>query len=182
MFGLLGTNDARPDVTNLVNHLDAAHNLARWLLRNTSETEDVVQEAYVRAVHAYHTFRGNNTRPWLLAIVRNACYDWMRRGRPSRHDRALDEMATLKTDAPSAEARLLEQEDAATLHKALDRLPAHLREVLVLREFEDLRYREIAQLAGIPVGTVMSRLSRARKHLEGLLSESRFVAVETASQ
>ena len=175
-----GTNDAPVDIAHLVDHLDAAYNLARWLLRNHSDAEDVVQESYVRAVHSYHSFRGIDTRPWMLAIVRNACYDWMRRGHPGRiHPASDDQLERLEARAPSPEATLLEKEDAAAVRHALEGLPVHLREVVVLREFEDLRYKEIAALAGIPIGTVMSRLSRARKHLECSLSERRRAAIPT---
>lgn len=180
MSGLSGTNDAPVDITHLANHLDAAYNLARWLLRSPSDVEDVVQEAYVRAAHSYHSFRGRDSRPWMLTIVRNACYDWMRRDRPRRSHPASDnQLERLETHAPSPEAKLLEKEDAAAVRRALEGLPAHLREVVVLREFEDLRYKEIAALAGIPIGTVMSRLSRARKHLECSLSERRQAAIQT---
>lgn len=180
MFGHSGTNDAPADVADLVNHLDAAYSLARCLLRNPSDAEDAVQEACLRAVHYYHGLRGSNSRHWMLAIVRNACYDWMSRGRASGHHAPSDDhLEGLKADAPSPEAVLLEKEDAAAVRQALEALPAHLREVIVLREFEDLHYKEIAALAGIPIGTVMSRLSRARKHLESLLSERRSAAIRT---
>src|SRR4051812_24817359 len=110
MFGHSGTNGAPPEIGDLVNHLDAAYNLARWLLRNPSDAEDAVQEACVRAVHSYHTFRGSNSRHWMMAIVRNACYDWMRRGRASgHHSLSEDQLEGLRSAAPSPEAALLEK-------------------------------------------------------------------------
>lgn len=160
----------RGDLTSLVEHLDAAYNLARWLVRSQEDAEELVQESYLRAVRSFHTLRGGESRPWLLAIVRNACYDWLRRGRltPLWEACAAD-IDTFAADAPSPEAVLLKKRAAAAVRHALDRLPPHLREVIILREFEQLRYREIAAIAGVPKGTVMSRLSRARKQLEWAL-------------
>jgi RNA polymerase sigma-70 factor (ECF subfamily) len=167
MFGLPKTSEAPTGAAHLIQHLDAAYNLARWLVRNESDAEDLVQEAYLRAVHSYHSLRGAESRPWMLAIVRNACYDWLRRGRLSPFLAASqDQIDRLEASSPSPEAILLEKEDAVAVRHALDGLPPHLREVLILREFEHLKYKEIAAIAGIPTGTVMSRLSRARKHLE----------------
>jgi RNA polymerase sigma-70 factor (ECF subfamily) len=154
----------------LLNHLDAAYNLARWLKQNEHDAEDVVQDAYLRAIRHFAGFQGGDGRAWLLAIVRNRCYDSMRhkdvRERMTPFDEELhnERQATL-----DPEASLLQQERAGLLRQALAELPLELREVLVLRELEELSYREIASIASIPVGTVMSRLSRGRKRLEQVL-------------
>jgi RNA polymerase sigma-70 factor (ECF subfamily) len=154
------------DITHLVRHLDAAYNLARWLVRNQADAEDLVQEAYLRAAGSFHTFRGCESRPWLLAIVRNACYDWLRRGhRSPLREASPEEIAASKADAPSPEAILLQKGDAVAVKDALERLPAHFREVIILREFEQMPYKDIAAISGVSTGTVMSRLSRARKLL-----------------
>jgi RNA polymerase sigma factor (sigma-70 family) len=162
-----GPEEAPADITHLVRHLDAAYNLARWLVRNESDAEDLVQEAYLRAARSIGSLRGSESRPWMLAIVRNACYDWLRHGRVSSlREASPEEIDSFDAGAPSPEAILLQKEDAAAVRHAIDRLPLHLREVLILRELEQLSYQEIAAIAGVPKGTVMSRLFRARKHLE----------------
>jgi RNA polymerase sigma factor (sigma-70 family) len=150
-------------------HLDAAYNLARWLTRDESDAEDVVQEACLRAFRFQASFHGGNARAWLLAIVRNTYYTWLQKNRAQTLNVEFtdDTVAAvdydLATTADSVE-RLLQEDDTRQLvRRALERLPAEFREVIVLRELEDLSYREIAQIADIPLGTVMSRLSRARK-------------------
>ena len=144
-------------------HLDAAFNLARWLTGNTADAEDVVQEAYLRAFRYLDAFRGDNFRVWLLTIVRNSFLDWLKENRSGRQ---LFQPAPADMDwtdpAPTAEAMLLDRVDSETLGVLMARLPAEYREVLVLREVEDLSYKDIASVTGIPAGTVMSRLSRAR--------------------
>ncbi|HEY4043397.1 MAG TPA: sigma-70 family RNA polymerase sigma factor [Rhodopila sp.] len=144
-------------------HLDAAFNLARWLTGNTADAEDVVQDAYLRAFRYLDAFRGDNFRVWLLTIVRNSFLDWLK---DNRSGRALFQPAPADMDwadpAPSAEAMLLDRVDSETLNNLMAQLPAEYREVLVLREIEDLSYKEIAAVTAIPAGTVMSRLSRAR--------------------
>jgi RNA polymerase sigma-70 factor (ECF subfamily) len=148
-------------------HLGAAYNLARWLTRNDDDAQDVVQEAYVRALQFFGGFHGTDGRAWLLAIVRNTCYTWLERQRAHKAAVPFDE--TLHGAAAAdfqPETPLLRREDAQLLRQALDELPAEFREVIVLRELEDLSYREIAQIAGIPIGTVMSRLARARERLQ----------------
>jgi RNA polymerase sigma factor (sigma-70 family) len=156
-------------------HLDAAYNLARWLARDEHDAEDVVQEACLRAFKFFDSFHGGNPRAWLLAIVRNTYYTWREKTQPQTLNVPLDEEAIAageRDTAVSAQAgndgvdRLLQEEDSRRLvHRALDQLPAEFREIIVLRELEDLSYREIAQIADIPLGTVMSRLARARKML-----------------
>ena len=151
-------------------HLDAGYNLARWLTHNTSDAEDVVQDACVRALKYVGTLRDGDARAWFLTIVRNAFYDWCRRNRPaeivkddgSAIDTAADDSAIDPERAAqrSSESRLLAD--------AVAELPLVFREVLVLRELEELSYKEIARITDIPIGTVMSRLARAR----GLLQRS----------
>lgn len=147
-------------------HLHAAYNLARWLTRNDHDAEDVVQEACMRALRFFGGFHGGDARAWLLAIVRNACYDWLRRRRPADAAVAFDEdlhSAADRHDTP--EDLLLERADRDRVREALEALPLPWREVLVLRELEGLSYREIADVTGIKMGTVMSRLARARARL-----------------
>lgn len=149
----------------LLPHLDAAYNLARWLTGNEHDAEDVVQEAYLRACQFAGGFRGTEGRPWLLAIVRNTCYTWLERNRPRRPSVPFDEeqhgIARVE-----GQDRLVQAEERVALAKALEALPPEFREVIVLRELEGLSYREIAQVADIAVGTVMSRLARARERLQ----------------
>jgi len=146
--------------------LDAAHNLARYLLRDAHQAEDAVQEAFLRAIRHFHGFRGVDGRPWLLSIVRNTCFTQLRRRR-SGGDRVEfnEEMHSPEGETSEPEAMLANTIAAESVHEGLDRLPAEFREVLVLRELEGLSYKEIAQVAGVPIGTVMSRLARGRKQL-----------------
>ncbi len=151
-------------------HLDAAFNLARWLTGNATDAEDVVQDAYLRAFRYFDAFQGDNFRVWLLTIVRNSFLNWVKDNRsrrllfqPEASDRDVAE--TWPDQSPDPEAMLLEQVDRETLSTLVGQLPAEYREVLILREIEDLSYKEIAEVTGIPAGTVMSRLSRARQAL-----------------
>ncbi len=152
-------------------HLDAAHNLARWLLRNEQDAQDVVQEAYLRAFKSFAGFHGGNGRAWLLTIVRNTSYTLMKKNRAVDLTTTFDEERHA-TDYESANpAALLEQmEDAELVKEAMDELPAEFREILVLRHLEGLSYKEIAGIAQIPPGTVMSRLARARAKLKECLA------------
>ena len=146
-------------------HLDAAYNLARWLTRNDSDAEDVVQEAYLRAYKYFASFRGENFRPWLLAVVRRAAYDWMHRNRPAEviSHAEIDIEAVPDEDAHDGpEVALLRKADQQMVNEMIAALPAPFREVVVLRELQELSYKEIAEIAAVPVGTVMSRLARAR--------------------
>jgi RNA polymerase sigma factor (sigma-70 family) len=155
------------EVGDLVSHLDAAYNLARWLLRNEADAEDVVQEAYLRAVRSLHTLRGSDSRPWLMGIVRNACYDWQRRTYRMPHQEiSPEQLGAIHSGGPSPEAILLQKGESEAVREALASLPPHLREVIILREVEEMSYEEIAVVSGIREGTVMSRLSRARRQLE----------------
>lgn len=154
----------------LLPHLDAAHNLARWLLGNAQDAEDVVQDAFVRALTFFDSFHGEDGRGWLLAIIRNTCYDFLRKSRRVTQMLGPVEQLDLAADtALSPEAEQLRQADARLVRESIEALPAEYREVLVLREMEGLSYKEIAQVAGVPIGTVMSRLARARQRLEAAL-------------
>jgi RNA polymerase sigma-70 factor (ECF subfamily) len=161
----------REGADGLVAHLDAAYNLARWLMRDESEAEDMVQEAYIRAIRHHAGFRGGDEKAWLLAIVRNKCYDRLRQIGSSLQAEEFDEMHhSAQHSAPTPETALLVAERSQILRRSLEELPAEYREVLVLRELEQLSYREIAEIAGIPIGTVMSRINRARQRLQQSLA------------
>jgi RNA polymerase sigma-70 factor (ECF subfamily) len=149
-------------------HLDAAYNLARWLVRNEHDAQDVAQEAYLRALTFFDSFHGEDGRGWLLAIVRNTCYTWLRKNRAPE----LALVPDMAADHANPEQIQMQKSDAETLRKALDRLPAEFREVLVLRELEGLSYKQLARIMEIPMGTVMSRLARARKRLLDILKEA----------
>jgi RNA polymerase sigma-70 factor (ECF subfamily) len=156
----------------LLPHLDAAYNLARWLTRNERDAEDIVQEAYLRAIKHFATFQGGNARPWLLTIVRNTYYTWLRHNRITEAiDPLDDEEHVLISEAPNPEMLLLQESDKQIVRQALRKLPTQFLEVIVLREFEELSYQQIADLVQIPLGTVMSRLARARKRLAHLISD-----------
>ena len=152
-------------------HLDAAFNLARWLMRTEQDAQDVVQEAYLRAFRFFSGFHGGDARAWLMKIVRNTCYSWLRANRPLQDAAELDEnFSAPDYHAPNPEELLLQNDSGNLLHKALENLPASLREVLILREIEGMSYREIADITGVPLGTVMSSLSRARGRLRQALT------------
>ena len=153
-------------------HLDAAYNLARWLLRNEHDARDSVQEAYLRAFKAYAGFHGDNGRAWLLTIVRNVCYSHLRRVRRETPPEVFDESQHASVDdSLETAARLRREVDREQLDTALAALPDEMREVIVLHELEGLAYKEIAAVAGIPLGTVMSRLARARLRLQRELKQ-----------
>jgi RNA polymerase sigma-70 factor (ECF subfamily) len=154
-------------------HLGAAYNLARWLTGNQNDAEDVVQESYLRALKFFTGFRGQNGRPWLLAIVRNTCYTWLRRNRMDADTAELDEgMQVADTSDVNPEALLLAAARSELVQRALEELPVEFREIIILRELEGMSYKEIAEIASLPIGTVMSRLARARARLQKLLSEA----------
>jgi RNA polymerase sigma factor (sigma-70 family) len=163
-------------------YLDAAYNLARWLMRNSEDAEDAVQDAFLRAYQAFATYQGGSEKAWLMTIVRNVCLTRLkRRGQPGKVvmlDEAMAEVEEMSADIVPAslnsrpDTELLAKIERARVHAALKRLPQNMREVVVLREFEDLSYQEISEVVGVPVGTVMSRLSRAREQLKSLLIES----------
>jgi len=159
-------------------HLDAAYNLARWLTRNDSDAQDVVQDAYLRAFRAFDGLRGDVARPWLLAIVRNTSLSWLARrnhgGRDVIYDEALHGDPDSDGDAGAhpldPETLAMRAQDRQRLDEAIARLPVPFREVLILRELQECSYEEIVQILDIPAGTVMSRLSRARARLVALLA------------
>lgn len=148
-------------------HLAAAYNLARWLTRNEHDAEDLVQDAYLRAFRAFDGYRGGDARAWLLRIVRNACYTWLQQQRGWAAESTGDDPDDLPDDpAAGPEAQVIRHADGELLRRALDELPAEFREAVVLRELEGLSYKEIADVAGVPLGTVMSRLARGRQQLQ----------------
>ncbi|TMH78934.1 MAG: sigma-70 family RNA polymerase sigma factor [Betaproteobacteria bacterium] len=151
-------------------HLGAAFNFARWLTHNDHDAQDIVQDASLRALRFLDGLRGEDARPWLLGIVRNATWSWLQANRPSeltaREDDGEPQVPAPSSDEPETSA--IRRAEARLLNEAITALPPPLREVIVLRELEDLAYRQIAHIAGIPIGTVMSRLARARR----LLSQS----------
>ncbi len=156
-----------------VPHLDAAYNLARWLTRNEHDAEDVVQEAYLRAFKFFDGYRGGDARAWVLKIVRHTCFTWLARNRPAEvvaaSEEEIDEeraVATVNGARSDPETLLLQRLDSELLNRLIDKLPTPYREILVLREIEDLSYREIADILVLPIGTVMSRLARARERLQ----------------
>ncbi|HTL69365.1 MAG TPA: sigma-70 family RNA polymerase sigma factor [Lacunisphaera sp.] len=148
-------------------HLDAAYNLARWLMGNEHDARDCVQDAYLRAFQAFERFRGGDGKPWLLTIVRNVCYSKLRKARTAGPADAFDETQHGAIDEPSERAERLRREaDVALLHQTMAELPEAMREIIVLHDLERLSYKEIATVVGIPLGTVMSRLARARLRLQ----------------
>jgi RNA polymerase sigma-70 factor (ECF subfamily) len=152
-------------------HLDAAYNLARWLTHDAHDAEDLVQEACLRALRSFGGFRGGNARPWLLTIVRNTCYTWIQKNRSRELTTVFDEeIHSGETDECNPETLILRGADVEQLRKALEELPVEYREAIVLRELEGLSYKEIAEVADVPIGTVMSRLARARKRLQQSLA------------
>ncbi len=153
-------------------HLGAAYNLARWLTRDDHDAEDVVQESYLRALKSFAGFHGGDGRAWLLAIVRNACYTWLEKKRGRQPATPFDEAVhTLDSGSVTPDTLLRQKEDREAVHEAVAALPVDLREVVVLRELEGFSYKQIAAIANIPMGTVMSRLARAREQLQKRLTE-----------
>jgi len=151
-------------------HLDAAYNLARWLTRNQQNAQDVVQEAYLRAFRFFPGFRGGDARAWLMKIVRNTFYTWLRANRALQDAEEFDEnIAPPDLRTPNPEEAVLQNDSFTLVRKALEKLPANSREALILRELEGMSYREITDITGMPAGTVMSSLSRARGRLRQVL-------------
>ena len=151
-------------------HLDAAYNLARWLTRNQHDAEDVAQEACLRAFKFFDSFRGGDGRVWLLTIVRNTCYTWLRQNRQREAVNSFDEkIHTPDSDTSNPATLALQSANDQMLRQSLEGLSTKFREIVVLRDLEGLSYKEISDIAGIPLGTVMSRLARARERLKQLL-------------
>jgi len=161
-------------------HLNAAYNLAHWLTRNDTDAEDVVQEAYPRAFKFFGGFHGTEGRSWLLVIVRNTCYTWMQHNRSPELCVPLDdETDEIESTDLDPESLLLQRADTLLVRRALEELPIEFREVLVFRELEEMSYKEIAIITELPLGTVMSRLARARKRLQLALSSHMHAEVLT---
>ncbi|MGA0595698.1 sigma-70 family RNA polymerase sigma factor [Enterovirga sp. CN4-39] len=163
-------------------HLDAVHSVACWIVRSRADADDIVQETYLRAFQAIDGFRGEAIKPWLLTITRNLAYTFLTRRRRVANVIPFDEAVSrggdgtpmpmqFPTDEPSAEARLVSEAEAESVRRALEALPLPLRETVVLREMEELSYQQIADVIDVPIGTVMSRLSRARAQLRRLLAD-----------
>jgi RNA polymerase sigma-70 factor, ECF subfamily len=150
----------------VVPHLAAAYRLARWLIGNEHDAEDVVQEASLRALRYFGTYSGGNGRAWFLRVVRNTCHAWRGHGE-SAPSETFDEERHAARSARDPEMLVLQVDDHLLIERALGHLPGRFRELLVLRELEGLSYREIAQIMNIPMGTVMSSLSRARQAFRG---------------
>jgi RNA polymerase sigma-70 factor (ECF subfamily) len=152
-------------------HLDAAYNLANWLMRNKRDAEDAVQEASLRAFRFFPGFRGGDARAWLMKIVRNTCYTQLRANQPMQNSMEFDEnVATPDSRVRNPEEVMLQTDTGDLLRKALEELPVSFREVVILRELEGMSYKEIAEITGMPTGTVMSSLSRGRCRLREVLT------------
>jgi RNA polymerase sigma-70 factor (ECF subfamily) len=163
-------------------HLDAAYNLARWMMRNEQDAQDVAQEAYLRAFRFFPGFHGGNGRAWLLRIVRNTCYTWLHVNRPLRDAAEFDEnSSTPDSRAPNPEEIVRRNDRDNLVRKALEMLAPNSREVLILRELEGMSYKEIAEVTGMPLGTVMSTLSRARDRIRQSLTTLRSEVVAAVS-
>jgi RNA polymerase sigma-70 factor (ECF subfamily) len=154
-------------------HLDAAYNLARFLMRNDQDAEDVVQEAALRAFRFFESFRGENSRAWFLSIVRNTAFTALKRNRMDEETIVFDEELHGGQMPPlDAGIALDRAQDRQTVRGAIEQLPAEFREAITLRELEGMSYKEIADVAGVPIGTIMSRLARARRQLQSLLTKT----------
>jgi RNA polymerase sigma-70 factor (ECF subfamily) len=152
-------------------HLDAAYNLARWLTGNDHDAQDVTQEALLRAMRFFDKFRGTNPRAWLLTIVRNTGYTWLKQNRNLKLiDEFDEELHAIDDSSSNPDILLARSGNVEALRQAIEKLPIEFREIIILREMEELSYKEIADLAGVPIGTVMSRLARGRKQLQQSLA------------
>ncbi len=165
------SNDVQRFERIVLPHLDDAYTLARYLLRDQHDAQDAVQDAVLRALRYFETYREGDARAWLLAIVRNCCLTRHRKAQVERANIAFVEDVDVVHEAAgrATDARAVEQSERAALQRALDGLPAEFREVIVLREVQGLSYREISDVVGVPIGTVMSRLARARRRLASAL-------------
>jgi RNA polymerase sigma-70 factor (ECF subfamily) len=152
-------------------HLDAAYNLARWLTHNDQDAQDMVQDACLRAFRFLPSFRGSNSRVWLLTIVRNTCYTWLQQRRQDELTTPFDEeIHDIESDALNPEVLYLKRIEHDKIKESFESLPVEYREVIVLRELEGLSYKDISAIVHVPLGTVMSRLARARRQLQGYLA------------
>jgi len=162
----------------MLGHLDAAYNLALWLVRNPSEAEDIVQTAYMRAFEHFHTFNGGNAAGWIMTIVRNTAYNWLNKQKRNSNLISFDEVLHSSGQHTHSTANEMNPANIVASHASsvhlmeqMERLPVEFREALFLREIEGYSYKEIAEITQVPKGTVMSRLSRARGQLQNLLVE-----------
>jgi RNA polymerase sigma-70 factor (ECF subfamily) len=162
-------------------HLDAAFNLARWILRGRNDAEDVAQEAMLRAFRFFSGFHGGDVRAWLLQIVRNSCYSWLEKNRPMELTTEFDE-ELFSLPGATPESLAIAGDNRERLTRALEELPPRFREVLVLRELEGCSYKEIAAITSMPIGTVMSALARARQRLQHTLTQANSVGSQEASR
>lgn len=161
-----GESLSQPDFEQVfLPHLDAAYNLARWLLRNDQDAEDAVQETYMRAYKAFARFRGGNGKAWFMTILRNVCYTMIKKLRSHETPEPFDEQIHQPVSESEMQEAFRQKANAESLHDALKKLPDEFREIIVLHDLEGLAYKEIAVITGIPIGTVMSRLARARGRL-----------------
>jgi RNA polymerase sigma-70 factor, ECF subfamily len=156
----------------ILRHLDSAFNLARWMIKNDQDAEDIVQESFLRAYKYFSSYQGGNSRSWLLTIVRNTCYTWLHENQTQGLTLDLnEEISSTEDNMEDPEQCLQIKVDQQSMILALEKLPVEYRELIVLRELEELSYKEIALIAGIPIGTVMSRLARARQRLKKFLEQ-----------
>ena len=171
MFGVEQHRDAEKNPSSqnfeqvFLPHLDGAYNLARWLLRNDQDAEDAVQEAYMRAYKAFARFRGGDGKAWFMTILRNVCYTMIKKLRSHETPEPFDEEIHQAMGESEMQELFRQKANAETLHAALEKLPDEFREIIVLHDLEGLAYKEIAAVVEIPIGTVMSRLARARGRL-----------------
>lgn len=149
-------------------HLNAAYNLARWLTRNEHDAEDLVQESYLKAFRSFETLSAQDGKAWLLAVVRNTCFTWLKKSGRQPAVQFDEEMHSAE-ESPDAESTLLQAAALSSLNDCLEALPVEFREAIVLRELEELPYKDISEIARVPIGTVMSRLARGRKRLQDCL-------------
>jgi RNA polymerase sigma factor (sigma-70 family) len=148
-------------------HLDAAYNVARWMTRNSDDAQDIVQEAYVRAYRFFDGYHGGSAKAWLLTIVRNTGYTWLRQNRAHEPVTVYDDALLDVPDfLPEPDARMIQSANQELIRKAIDNIPLEFREIVILRDLEGFSYKEIVEITGLPMGTVMSRLSRARGRLQ----------------
>src|ERR1700756_3089307 len=155
---------------SILPHMDAAYNLARWLTRNEHDAEDMVQEAYLRAYKFLDAFRGVDGRAWLLTVVRNTCYTRLQQNRSRDTMTSFDEeIYVIEDDASNPSALVLKSGEIEMLKESLEQLPGKFREIIVLRDLEEFSYKQIADVTNVPLGTVMSRLARARERLKRIL-------------
>jgi RNA polymerase sigma-70 factor (ECF subfamily) len=160
-------------------HLNAAYNMARWMTRNTSDAEDITQEAMLRAFRFFDTFRGENGRVWLMTIVRNTCLTWIRRQLPQQNSAEFDERLHSDLEASlTPESEYLRQATGEQVRRAIEHLPPEYREVVLMRELEQMSYKEIAVVTQSPLGTIMSRISRGRSMLRQLIAAQRRAEVK----